>query len=221
MTDEKARIIARIEKLMAIANDKSDAEADAALLLAQRLMAEYHLSEVEINANDKEEVITTKTDIGYKDNGWKRYLAGVIARNFRCATYYNTATRGLHGQIIIFLGEESDARLAQQTYHFAIENGEYRYNDFRKNFFTCHDAKITFLTSYARGINSKFEEQKAANQQWGLVLVQPASVKEAYSKITLRSVRNTNAYVRDAYSDAKNEGYRAGRQFNAAKGVLA
>ena len=227
MDAEKERIIARIEKLMAIVNDKSDSEAESAMMLAQKLMAEYHLTEADISTEDKEEAVIKETmDIGSRNNGWKRYLAIVIARNFRCATYYTVARRdyrhggNVHGQIVTFLGEEADAKLAKQTFHFAVENGEYRYKDFSKQNDVDKYDRITFYTSYVQGIASKFEEQKAANQQWGLVLVQPAAVAKEFESMHTHTTHNNNIGIYTHSNAAKAAGYAAGRAFNAGAGVL-
>ena len=228
MDAEKERIIARIEKLMAIVNDKSDSEAESAMLLAQKLMAEYHLTEADISTVDKEEaVIKESMDIGSRNNGWKRYLSCVIARNFRCATYYNSARRNyiyggknVHGQVVTFLGEEADAKLAKQTFHFAVEYGEYRYKDFSKQNDVDKYDRVTFYTSYVQGINSKFEEQKAANQQWGLVLVQPASVTKEFESMHIHTTHSRNIGIYPHSDAAKAAGYAAGREFNAGAGVL-
>ena len=213
------RIIEKVKKLLAIANDKNDAESDAAMLMAQKLIAEYHLSEAAYTDKAADKVEETRVDIGYRCNGWKRRLSSVIASNFRCGTYYYGARAGRRGQVIVFIGEGPDARLALQIFNFAAETGKIRWNEYHLRGMSSTERE-TFLHAFVDGIKSRYEEQKQNNQQWGLVLAKPAGVTKAMSAIKL-VCRPEHPRTSGYYSDARSSGYAAGRAFNSSAGVLA
>lgn len=216
----KEEVIAKVEKLMRMANDGDDGETEQAMLLAQKLMAQNHLEQSDLHVdNEPEPVIHTQTDIGYRCNGWKRVLSSVIAENFRSAAIITKSGRGcLNGQIISFVGEKSDAELALKVYEFALKTGELRWTEYSRGCPTERGERETFLTGFVRGINSKFDHQKRANQQWGLVLARPASVDFELRKMRLGKSHERN--FRNFGGSAATAGFIAGKNFNENARIL-
>ena len=84
MTDKN--IISKIEKLLALAgNNPSETEAQAAMLKAQKLMAEHNLdlAQFKDKPQEKKEAIKDYVE-GYHNTNWAISLAKVICDNFRC-----------------------------------------------------------------------------------------------------------------------------------------
>ena len=108
-------MIEKIKGLLAL-GDKSrnceEHEAEAALLKAHELMAKYNIS-VEVTEEEKmsyvHEVCTSKWNMGFR-----KPLAVVIARNFRCEVYLKG-----NGGSVVFFGHEMDARIAREAFKFS------------------------------------------------------------------------------------------------------
>ena len=226
MADIRNKIIDRIQKLLKLAGGTTyGAEAENAILQAQRLMAENHLSEYEVREKPKGNVIEEKTDIGSRNTEWRRSLSMVIANNFRCKTYYTTGIRGCSGTIIKFLGEEQDARIALTVFNAAQSAALIRWKDYKKEneVFLRRDphgnkARIAFLEGFVSGLRMKFKEQKNSNAEWGLVLATPQSVLDKYGAMKIRIVKCKQMAISDG--NAYGAGFEEGESFNPDDQVL-
>lgn len=100
---EKDKIINKIQKLLALASSKNENEAQTAMLMAQKLMAIHNIemSQVETVGVDNN-VIEEQADVKSHKTKWKRWLANVIAINFRCETFL----RGYGTYNTIFVGRK-------------------------------------------------------------------------------------------------------------------
>jgi len=117
-----ANIIDKIQNMLKTATNhaSSEAEAQSAMLLAQKLMAKHGLemADLEAHADDdqKKEVAKDYTEAA-KTEWWQGRLANVIADNFKCFVYLNKWTAGK--QRIVFVGLKEDAEIAKTIYMFA------------------------------------------------------------------------------------------------------
>lgn len=111
MSDRK-RIIDRIKKLFSVTttHGATEAEAVAAALAAQRLIADNNVEEWELGNTDEEPIETASIK---RTRKWQSLLAATIAENFRCKMYYTT---GRGSTNICFYGYASDANAALLTF---------------------------------------------------------------------------------------------------------
>ena len=172
---EKEKIIDRIKKLLALSgNNPNEAEAEAALLKAQALMAEHDVS-VDLSESDKieygEERCEHKWDMGYR-----KPLAHVIADNFRCELYWK-------GTSVVFFGHKIDARIAKEAFEFAYKFAMKQSN---REYYKAKDAgKETkgvcnsYCLGFIHGLKQKLDEQCVA-----LMIVKPADVTKTFNEMT-------------------------------------
>lgn len=203
---DNSKIIEKIKGLLAL-GDKSrnteEAEAEAALLKAQELMAKYNIS-VEMTEDEKiaysHEVCESKWNMGFR-----KPLAVIIANNFRCKTYL----RG-NGGAVVFFGHTTDARIAREAfefaYAFAMKEGNRCYN---KNYQMGRPTQGVFnsyVKGFLRGLKDKLGEQSTA-----LMIVTPPDVKEQYEDMSKNfgkgsgGIRDTG-FDREAYQQGITDG---------------
>lgn len=190
------RIIEKIKNLLAL-GDKSrnteEAEAEAALLKAHELMAKYNVS-VELTNEEKieysHEVCSSKWNMGFR-----KPLAVIIARNFRCETYVMGS-----GGSIVFFGRAMDARIAREAfefaYEFALKEGNRCYN---KNYQMGRQTKGVFnsyVKGFLTGLKSKLGEQSTA-----LMIVTPPDVKTEYEAFSKGFAKGSGG-IRDTHFDS-------------------
>ena len=130
MTTEKTmdKIKEKIRKCLALAEGaKTEGEAHAAAMMAQKLLAKHHLAEKDVrnNIEDNESVVHKKVDFpsGWGPGRWKARLHIVIAENFRCESYtysFGSSTR----KQAVFLGLEEDTDMAVATFETMIKAGQ-------------------------------------------------------------------------------------------------
>ena len=82
----------KIRKLLALSESPNEFEAQAALLKARKLMAEYKLTEAELHEGNKK-VKTIKTSISCtkRTNFWIFTLSTVIGENYCCQAVHERA----------------------------------------------------------------------------------------------------------------------------------
>ena len=82
----------KIRKLLALSESPNEFEAQAALLKARQLMAEYKLTEAELHEGNKK-VKTIKTSISCtkQTNFWIFTLSTVISENYCCQAVHERA----------------------------------------------------------------------------------------------------------------------------------
>lgn len=210
------RIIEKIKKVLELSrNNPSENEAQAAALKAQELMAQYHISLAEVeDVQDVENIVEESIMVG---NGckWKYRLANVVARNFRCRTFYY-GTR-----IVVFYGYETDAKIAAQTFEYLFKIGHSKglkeRAEYKKAGLWTDGIYNNFCAGFIKGVSSALDKQCTA-----LMIVVPKEVNEkcderlSHCKKTIDSSLNLSSWHG---AEARDKGYAAGRSAMESKAI--
>lgn len=208
------KIISKIKKLLEMteANGASENEAMTAALKAQKLMAEYHISEKEISTEKSDKIVKKCTFIG-TGNKWKYALAEVVGKNFRCEHFFDTKHSNLY-----FYGYNVDVEIAIKTFEMLFEIGKKTsvrcYNRIRNNCiksgksFNGKGIKNCFLVGFLQGISEALEKQSVA-----LMIITPKEVKEGYMKIIKNAKPINGKFTARSYyaEESRLEGVKAGK----------
>lgn len=188
MTNDK--ILDKISNLMKRAEEKDDAEGQASILLAQKLMAKHNISVSQVKIHEsKSEVNESRVEFG-RMIWWYAELAATIASHFRCSCMKQ-------GSSVIFVGLDEDAEIATAVYQGAIDHIKYRR---RQMTWASKDEKNSYIVGFMCGLDEKLEAQKAAmiqeSESTALVLQTPVEVKDYIENNTTSSYKS-NTQVRD------------------------
>lgn len=122
MTTEKTmeKVKEKIRKCLALAEGaKTEGEAHAAAMMAQRLLAKHHLEEDEVkDAGRTGETVIHKSiecKNGFGPGQWRYWLASGIADNFRCKIYSRVYSK-MKMREIVLMGLKEDCDAAVQVY---------------------------------------------------------------------------------------------------------
>lgn len=204
--EQREKIIAKIQKVLELSkNNPSKEEAQSAALMAQRLLAQYHLSMVDIEEMEKEvetiEEVFVEVGMG---NKWKGTLASIIAKNFRCKVYF-------YGKdCLVFYGYEMDASVAADTFEQMFTQGIRLANKYKRE---CTGDTRGVFNSYVMGFCAGLREG-LEKQCTALMIVTPKEVEDSWkqkssnfrhSTCNIRTSGNSNGYY------AHQAGHRAGR----------
>lgn len=209
---DKSPIIERIQKLLALSgNNSSVNEAQAALLMAQKLLVRHNLDMADVGSirppveNIDEKLIYSS---GRAEN-WRVILASVIAANFRCKVY--TSRIGITQ--IFFVGHSTDISIAVNVYHTASLMAEAGAEKFAANYPTGSRRRIgtDFKSGFVVGLRAQFEKQKNDNG-WGLILATPKDVENKLMQIT-KGNKGASRGLQARSHDAFHEGKRKGESF--------
>ena len=209
--DNRNKIIEKIKKLLALADDNcNESEALEAALASQRLIAQYNIDESELatSSNEIEEVASKP----YSGNTWRYILANIIAENFRCKSYtsecanYDNSTNKYEQ---VFIGYSNDAQAALLVYEKLVTVGENQSKTMSKlakeKFGTSKGVKNTFLLGFCYGVKLELEKQAHA-----LMLVTPAIVKSKFDDMNLG--KKDGLYLDKRSLDYSEEGIHAGKE---------
>lgn len=191
-----SKILERIKKLMALADDRGDTEAEAmaAALAAQKLIAEYDVEDWEIHAKDAEPVVKERAEATPRKWRWK--LADVIGPAFRCRSYNSSRwdkKTGRYRQHMVFVGYKTDARAAALTFNTLYRIGNRLANRYTRG---CrYNTYYSYVLGFVNGIASELEKQTQA-----LMIVVPPAVKDAYEEMRadFKTVDTSLAYNEQA-----------------------
>ena len=201
------QVIDKVRKLFALsdkARNVSQAEAEAALLKAHELMAKYDIT---MDVTAEEEIVCVHEQCESKWNmGFRKPLASVIARNFKCELYLNGK-----GGSIVFFGHATDARIAREVFEYAYTFG-------------CRGASAAYNRNYQMGLNTKgvFNsytlgfisglKTKLEQQSTALMVVTPPDVKSSFKEMS-EDFRSSSGGMRHGQLDrnAYNDGVRDGK----------
>jgi len=202
------KIIQRISKLFELANlekNPSEAEAIAAIMKAQELLAKYNLDVTDVTGETKKEDIEKAiADIG-TGNKWKYALADTVGRSYCCRTYY------LGAEQIIFYGYKSDVIIARRVFVYLFNVGKklanYFVKEYRQRNGSADGIYNSFCAGFIRGVDNELSRNCTA-----LMLVVPQEVNKSFDILSegFKSI-NTHIDVLDAtsYERGKTEGKRA------------
>jgi maltooligosyltrehalose synthase len=225
------KVTEKIEKLLALANNNSsEDEAESAMLLAQKLLAENGLSmaDVEQHETEKQPVNEIMTRQMYRLPWWHGTLAAIICENFKCEHvihYYRT--EGIYsGACVRFLGHPDDLEICKRVYTFAV----YQITELSRRYVKSYKArcykpvnaagiKNDYITGFLCGMREKFRAQVEENQ-WGLVVQSDEEVQAALKKLI--TGKRKISTIRSAGSiEAQSAGYARGKDFEPAVGEIS
>lgn len=198
MKDEKIEaIIRKIKGLLATAEDNANEdEAQAAFVLAQKMMMKYNIETSDIE--EKEDVKIVKGQAtAYKTLYWyERRLASIVADNFRVKFYYNSKRNG--GRVkrtIMFFGLDQDVNIAKEIYILANDAMKHYVKRFIDGFYLENNLireksytmrlKDSYLRGFLDGLQKKLDSQRTVLQEeYGLILLMPKVVEDSYDEFS-------------------------------------
>jgi hypothetical protein len=123
MTADQNKILARIRKMMALAdcNAATEGERDTALKMAYNLLAKHNLSMVDVENKAAEGEAREGTEASFVVYPWARNIASAVANMFFCNYYFmrsHTGKQATH----VFVGKQSNAVTASYMADFVVRS---------------------------------------------------------------------------------------------------
>lgn len=211
------KIIEKIKKLFALSeNNPNMEEAKNAALKAQKLLAQYNISSLDLERIKDETINTSTYEVG-NGNKWKYRLGDIVGRNFRCKCFW-------YGRdTVAFYGYESDRLSAIETFKYLYKVGHNmakRYESkYRKEHGSANGVFNAYIVGFCEGIGSVLDEQCQA-----LMVVTPKEVEDNYKKMSM-NFGTLNSSVKINRNDTirhhgKIDGQAVMRRNSLAEGVV-
>jgi hypothetical protein len=220
---DKAPVIEKIKKLLALSNSSNEHEAALAASHAQRLLAAHNLAMADIEATHKpDRADKVETMVSRTLPKWLRNLSGGVSSAFDCQAIHHPA----NGKMT-FIGVGADVEIAAYTFDYLNRTVRKLCTSYMKQ-----HASTTMVNrhrellrqSYFLGvvstINSRLREQKIQTPitTGTLVVVKEGLIRQAMHEFgNIRTVRSRKSYINaDAYCKGQTDGKKVG--FNQGLG---
>lgn len=205
-------LIEKIQKLMAKAESSTfDAEAEAFIKKAQKLMAQNNLEmrDIQIKLDEEGEVIEGE---GIAKSMCTRHvrLAKIIANNFRVKVIYKSS-KGLY-----FVGLEQDVKIAELTFtgmnNFMEKKRSKIYREARKEGRDTKNIREHYCMGFLDGISEALNRQVYC---LSLVVTTPKAVIKYMNDISmyLDEKKARGPVITQVEADIYNKGYNDGKGY--------
>ncbi|MFO7564918.1 MAG: SprT-like domain-containing protein [Enhygromyxa sp.] len=210
------RIVARIRKLLALAQSPNQNEAETAATAARRLMLKFNIEVDQARGGDP----AGKRRYGYRHLGkgsgrileHERRLARILVDYFFVEGIWLPIYRPLEGKrgtVFEICGLEPNLMMAEHVHDFLTATAERLWADYRRTSKrTSNRDRQAFLAGVMRGFESKLATQSVEFQEQGLVWVPAPDLHEyfrcRYPKTT--TVRRGGASRNQAYAEGNRVG---------------
>lgn len=231
------RTLDKAKKLLNLLNNAgTESEAAAASLALQRLLSATGMSMADVEAarNEQREVEKAATDGRSRIDKWERYLAAVIARNYRCETARHVWSDGNRKRYeMVFFGFGEDAEMAAEVFK-ATRNAALKcFGAFKKQYMQVHiwefalagtdfgtARRNSYLFGFVDGIAAAYREQVESDCTLALAVAVPREVSEVVRKATTGRIRSRRSMVsRD--DSIRDSGYSDGFGVGAGNRMAA
>jgi hypothetical protein len=211
-------IVARIKKLLALAQSDNANEAALAASRARELMVQHAISEAQLTPSEREPIETEGLNLGKKRiPHWEALLSYVLAPSFFCRSFYTK------GSDIYVVGRKSDREALIATFWY-LRNEIKKMSDAawaRQDGQYVHGKtwKTGFNEGCVRTIKERLGQDQAAlvadNTGTALVLVQRQKETDTWVEENLKL--RTSMARRTVNPSGYNEGRVAGNALNLSK----
>lgn len=223
MTNNRENLIRTIENLLAKANDKGATEAEAmqAGKMAQKLMAKYHIEELDLG-KVKDDIV--ENYIVIRERYWMYSLAQIVANNFCCKAFTSSELDRdslKFVKVAKFYGRDIDTQIAIKVFKSLLSAAQTGIRKQSQNFYRLYGTKKGVERVYANGFLKAVRSELEANCR-ALVLVVPKEVEDKFElqySGKLKTIHARPVVVKDGTQQALhgvfNSGIEDGR--NAAQ----
>ncbi|PRQ03740.1 SprT-like family protein [Enhygromyxa salina] len=222
--DPATRTVARIRKLLALAQSPNQHEAEAAATAARRLMLKFN---IEVDQSETREPEGRR--YGYRHLGrpsgrifeHDRRLAVILTTYFFVEGLWIPVYRpleGKRGSVFEICGLEANLIMAEHVHAFLTATAARLWSEYkRETGRSSNRDRQAFLAGVMKGFAAKLAAQSVQFQEQGLIWVPGAELgayfRRRYPRV--QTVRRGGARRNEAYS----EGHRAGRDIVLSKPV--
>lgn len=224
--DPTGRIIARIHKLLALAQSPNQHEAETAAMTARRLMLKFN-----IEVDRAQPRADARRDYGFRHLGrpsgrileHDRRLASILTRYFFVESVWIPVYRpleGKRGSVLEICGRAPNLAMAEHVHAFLSGTAERLWDAYRQE--TGRSSNLdrqAYLAGVMRGFEAKLAAQSADFKEQGVVWVPTAGLRTYFARRhpRLATIHRSGAQRNEAYA----EGARAGREIVLSQPIEA
>jgi hypothetical protein len=212
------RVIAKVRKLLALAQSSNQHEAELAANLARKVIHRFNLDMLEASKHVGPNADTSayaRCTLGRPTGRRQPYesaIASLLIEHFFVRAvwleHYDART-GKRGSILELLGRPENLQMAEFVYDFVLQTAERLWKDHKRERGIKGDKdRRVFLFGVVRGFSNKLRKERKIDEQEGLVWVPDAGLDQFTERRHPRLVsgRSTTISNADAYARGREAG---------------
>lgn len=212
------RVIAKVRKLLALAQSSNQHEAELAANLARKVIHRFNLDMLEASKHVGSNADTSayaRCTLGRPTGRRQPYesaIASLLIEHFFVRAvwleHYDVRT-GKRGSILELLGRPENLQMAEFVYDFVLHTAERLWKDHKRERGIKGDKdRRVFLFGVVRGFSNKLRKERKTDEQEGLVWVPDAGLDQFTRRRHPRLVsgRSTTISNADAYARGREAG---------------
>jgi hypothetical protein len=213
--DPASRIVARIHKLLALAQSPNRHEAEAAATTAQRLMLKFN---IEVDKHDPRS--GERRNYGFRHLGtpvgrvhdYQRRIAAILVKYFFVEGVWISVYRPFEAKratVFEICGLEPNLAMAEHVHAFLSQTAERLWLEYRRTTKRRGNRdRQAYLSGVMRGFDDKLAEQHKEFQTQGLVWVPQPDLHGFYRRRhpKLVTIRRASARRNEAFADGSKAG---------------
>lgn len=229
---QNEKILQKIRNLLSLAEDGgNDEESQTALLMAQKLMLKYKISQNELSETGENKIVTKSLSVYKRIYWWEKILVRIIAKNFRVMFYVQSSQFAHKKKVqrkLVYMGYPEDVELAIELFHLAAQSMKHYAAEHIKELDIDRQQALeirrSYYTGFMDGLKSKFKAQREAllkeDEKYALVIHTPQEVIDEFNKEITGSLKFRPKQSRSDMAAYQN-GYQKGNHLEINKGFLA
>jgi predicted SprT family Zn-dependent metalloprotease len=220
-SDQDARVLERIAKLLALAESANVNEAQAAMNAAQRLMLKHNLESIGDGRRGKAYGFRHLGTPTGRVSEAERLLGAILGKHFFVEVIWVPVyrpTEGKRGSVLEAVGTPSNLEMAAYVHAFLTHTAEALWREHKRQKGIRGDRdRRTFIAGVMVGFLEKLNAQRVQNKEQGMIWVGDADLEGFYRKRHPRIVHVRHTGHRR--TEAHHHGREAGRKIVLHKPV--
>ncbi len=184
-SEEEARVLERIAKLLALADSPNENEAQAAMNAAQRLMLKYNL-DVAKTSQARDYSFRHLGEPSGRVTESERILAAILAQHFFVEVIWIPVYRPLlqkRGSVLEVCGTSSNLEMAAYAHAFLSRTAEQLWAEHKRGKGIRSDRdRRAYLAGVMTGFLERLNAERTRNKEHGLVWLKDADLSDYYHR---------------------------------------
>ncbi len=207
-----AKVVERIQRLLALARSPNEHEAEAAMAAARKLMLKHNLERISARKSSEAYTYERIGEPARRIHAWVRSLASLLAEHFFVEILWVSTflpKQGVWAQELEVMGTRSNLEMAKYVHAYLSRAAEAEWREHKKAQKIRGDRdRLQYMAGVIRGFSEKLSEKRVEEREQGLIWVGDADLDEFFSKRYPRTqtVYSGGGRLSEAYAHGKAAG---------------
>ncbi len=214
------KIFDRISKLLALATSPNEHEARLAAEKANELLVRHNLTAQEVRHQTETKYVENAVQMGTPNLRVEdKFIASIVRNHFFCRPCFVGAKiiNGRYQRTILFVGEETNAKIGAYVYEFLFRKYRELWTDYRKQTGAKQSDRQSYYLGLTDGLGDQLKARRKIIEDEMALAVVPDRKLDAYMR-SMSSETKTK-FSASSKSPAAEAGFQQGKNLKISRGL--